>query len=300
MVTYSSDLPPLAPLKIFEAAGRLENFTRAGHELGLSQAAVSQQIRKLETNLGVTLFDRQHRKVALTSEGTRLLRSVRVSLELLAKTAREIRKGHSPTNLRVAADLAFAHHWLMPRITDFVACHLHITPSIVSSDYEADCLRDDIDVAILYGGGLWPGFETRFIFDEAIFPVCAPGYLDRHGSVDIDNLGDHVLLDLQDRWDWVSWSQWATEMGVRLPENIRVREFNSFPLLTDATVNAQGVGLGWKYLSDIQLDSGALVRLSERSLRTDRGYCLVINKPLSEPASEFVQWVEQLTTSPPQ
>ena len=297
MANLSLDLPPLSPLKVFETAGRLENFTHAGRELGISQAAVSQQIRVLEADLGVVLFDRQHRKVALTPAGARLLRSVRVSLELIAKTAREIRRGQSPTNLRVSADLAFAHNWLMPRVTDFAGRHPHIVPSIVSSDYEADCLRDDIDVAILYGGGTWPGYETQFIFDEEIFPVCALEYLERHGPVDLDHLDDHVLLDLQGRWDWVSWSQWAGEMDVRLPENIRVREFNSFPLLTDATVNAQGVALGWKYLSDRQLDNGVLVRLSEKSMRTDRGYYLVTRRPLSEPAIEFCQWVEQRTTA---
>ena len=170
------DLPPLAPLKVFETAGRLENFTHAGRELGLSQAAVSQQIQVLEKDLGVVLFDRLHRKVALTPA--------------------------------------------------------------------------------------------------------------------IDHLGSHVLLDLQGRWDWVSWSQWAGEMGVGLPETIRVLEFNSFPLLTDAAVNSQGVALGWKYLSDSQLESGALIRLSEKSLQTDRGYYLVTTGPLSEPASEFCEWVK--------
>ena len=171
MTGPSTDLPPLATLKAFEAAGRLGNFTHAGHEFGLSQAALSQQIRALEEDLGRALFDREHRSVSLTPAGDRLLRAVRVSLDLLTKTAREIRKGESPTNLRVASDSAFAHHWLMPRVTDFARHHPHIVPSIISSDYEADCLRDDIDVAILYGSGSWPGYAARFVFDEEVFPA---------------------------------------------------------------------------------------------------------------------------------
>ena len=106
-----------------------------------------------------------------------------------------------------------------------------------------------------------------------------------------------MLLDLQGRWDWISWRQWALELGVALPEQVRMREFNSFPLLTEASVDAQGVALGWKYLSDLLLNSGALVRLSKKSLRTDRGYYLVIREPMSRPASEFCSWVEKRTAT---
>ena len=291
MTKSASDLPPLGPLKVFESAGRLENFTRAGRELGLSQAAVSQQVKVLEEHLGVALFARRHRNVALTSEGARLLRSARVALELVARTAREIRRGQSPSNLRVAADLAFAHQSLMPRIADFIDGHPHIVPSIVASDYEADCLRDDVDVAILYGNGVWPGYQTRFLFGEEIFPVCSSAYLEAHGDIDINHLDDHVLLDLQGRWDWVSWTQWATEVGLHIPDSTRVREFNNFPLLTEATVNGEGVALGWKYLSDAHLDTGALIRLSDLSLVTDRGYYLVTRDGPARLAEEFCEWL---------
>ena len=294
MTKSASDLPPLGALKIFETAGRLENFTHAGHELGLSQAAVSQQVRVLEEHLGVALFERQHRRVALTSEGTRLLRSARVALELIAQTAREIRRGQSPSNLRVAADLAFTHQWLMPRIAGFIVGHPHIVPSIVASDYEADCLRDDVDVAILYGRGVWPGYETRFVFGEEIFPVCSSAYRKERGDVDIYHLDDHVLLDLQGRWDWVSWKQWAAEVGLHIPDSTRVREFNSFPLLTEASVNGQGVALGWKYLSDIHLDTGALIRLSDLSLVIDRGYYLVTRESPVGPAEDFCEWLMRI------
>ena len=295
MTTSASDLPPLGPLRIFETAGRLGNFTHAGRELGLSQAAVSQQVKLLEEYLGVALFVRRHRSVALTSEGTRLLRSARVALELITRTAREIRRGQSPSNLRVAADLAFAHQSLMPRIADFIAGHPHIVPSIVASDYEADCLRDDVDVAILYGNGVWPGYQTRFLFGEEIFPVCSPAYREEHGDIDIYHLDNHVLLDLQGRWDWVSWTQWATEVGLHIPDTTRVREFNNFPLLTEATVNGEGVALGWKYLSDAHLDTGALIRLSDLSLVTDRGYYLVTRDTPAGLAEDFCEWLTMST-----
>ena len=239
----------------------------------------------------MALFERRHRKVALTSEGTRLLRSARIALELIARTASEIRRGQSPSNLRVAADLAFAHQWLMPRIADFISAHAHVVPSIVSSDYEADCLRDDIDVAILYGDGAWPGYETRFVFGEEIFPVCSSAYCEERGDVDLNRLDEHVLLDLQGRWDWVSWSQWATEVGVHIPDSTPVREFNSLPLLTEASVNGQGVALGWKYLSDVHLDTGALVRVSDLSLVTDRGYYLVTRESPTGLAEDFCEWL---------
>ena len=290
-------LPPLGLLRVFEAAARCGNFTHAGLELGLSQAAVSQQIRSLERHLDVRLFERKHRRVELTLAGSRLFNAVRVSLEMIAATSRDIRKGQAPSNLRIAADIPFAQHWLMPRLADFSTQHPHINPSVMASDYDADCLRDEVDIAILYGSGDWPGFVCEFLLDEEIFPICSPDYLQRHGPITLECLGEHVLLELHGRWDWVGWRQWLSQRGVSLGEQAVVREFNLWPLLTDAVVNGEGVGLGWKYLSDHLMDSASIVRPLHESLSTDRGYYLVRREPLSEFAHSFYVWLKQRASS---
>ena len=294
-----TDLPPLAPLRAFQAAARLGNFTRAGRELGLSQAAVSQHVRTLERDLGVALFVRRHRSVEPTNAGRSLFHSVHAALEMIAGSAREIRRGDSLARLRVAADLSFAHYWLLPRIAGFVAAHPHVTPSIVSSDDEAECLHEDVDAAMLFGTGAWRGREARLILEEEVFPVCSPVYAATQGPLTLADLGGHVLLDLDGRWDWMRWRQWLSAVGQPMPATARLREFNSWPLLTDAAVASQGIGLGWRHLSDDLLASGALLRPFEQTVRTGRGYYLVTRAPLSEAAGDFCDWLVREASADP-
>ena len=292
-----SELPSLPLLRVFEAAARHANFTHAGRELKLSQAAVSQQIRALEADLGVKLFARLHRGVALTAAGEQLFRTVRASLDMIAKTSRALRADDDKSMLRIGSDLPVAQHWLMPRISEFARSHPDITPDIVASDVEADCLHDEVDVALLYGDGDWPGYEVDFLLDEAVFPICSPDYLARRGPISLETLDTHVLLELTGRWDWLSWQQWLAHAGGALGERARVREFNNLPVLTEAVVNSQGIGLGWKHLCDELLNKGAVVQPLQVSVCTERGYYVLLRTPPSAHASLFRDWLKARVTA---
>ncbi len=267
----------MTTLAAFEASARLRSFTHAAEELFVTQAAISRQIRILEQHLGVKLFDRTHRRIELTEPGQRFQHAVSVALDLLANSAGSIRVEDRPHDLTLGADLSMAHLWLMPRFPNFQAQYPDISVNIIASDNEQDCLRRSVDMALLYGDGNWPGFDTRLLVAEEIYPVCTPEYLE--SGVPISEPGDllkHTLLDLRgDRWDWVDWHQWLAKKNIPFPSDIRSLGFSNLPLLIQAACAGQGIALGWNRLLDRQLESGALVQPLDLSVRTGRGYFLV-------------------------
>ena len=299
MQRLRSSLPPLTTLPAFEASARLLSFTQAAAELYVTQAAVSQQIRVLEENLGVRLFERSHRQIKLTEEGQRFQHVVAVALDLVGHSANELRGQVTSSDLTIAADLSMAHLWLLPRFPMFREEFPDIAVSILASEREADCLKDGVDLALLYGDGNWPGFDAHLLVQEEIFPVCSPDYLSKRAPIkEPGDLIDDVLLDLRgERWDWVDWQQWLTEKDVAIPGGVRFLGFNNLPLLIQAACRGQGIGLGWRCLVDDLLAEGTLVQPLDLSLRTDRGYYVVKRAGLrmSPETKILYDWVIQIS-----
>jgi len=292
MDRHSRGLPPLNAVPAFEAAARLLSFSAAARELNVTQSAVSRQIRLLEEDLGTALFIRQNRTVRLTARGRELLPVAANALTMLAATCREFRKGVAPTRLKVSADLSFGHERLVTILANFNVAHPEIAASVIASDYEPDCLREDVDLAILFGNGTWPGHEARFLFGEEVFPVCSPGYLAEHGPMALDTLLDHHLLDVEGRWDWMTWAQWLQRFDMTVGPETRLQESNNWPLLMEAARRGRGVALGWRYITD--LADGSLVRPVKESVTTDLGYYLVIpsDRTPTDPSAAFMAWLE--------
>lgn len=270
-------LPPLDPLVAFEAAARHLSFTLAARELNLSQAAVSQQIRNLEQNLGVELFHRAHRAVRLSSRGREYQHTVSTILRQLASATADLTAPMDRPRLNIAADQSIATMWLMQRLPRFQQLYPDVAVRLVASDDERDCLVDDIQISIIHGNGDWPGFHAELLFEEEVFPVCSPDYLTskrRIGSV--SDLVALELLELEDnRWDWMNWRIWLSGNGVDLPAGHKSFQINSYPLLIEAAKNGQGLALGWRYLVDNALAGGELVRPVAQSLHTAFGYYFV-------------------------
>ncbi len=298
MYRTRNQLPPLTALPAFEASARLLSFTRAAEELAVTQAAISRQIRVLEDYLGVQLFDRGHRRIKLTHEGQRFQHVVAVALDLIAGSAKELRGQALDTDLTIAADISMAHLWLLPRFPRFREAFPDIAVNILASEREVDCLKEGIDLALLYGNGDWPGFDAHLLVQEEIFPICSPGYLKEHPHIrSLDSLADEVLLDLRgERWDWVDWRQWLTEKDIDIPDGVQFLGFNNLPLLIQATCRGQGIGLGWRCLVDDLLEDGTLVRPIDMSLKTDRGYYVIkrANIRMSLETKTLLDWVVQM------
>ncbi|MBT5433975.1 MAG: LysR family transcriptional regulator [Rhodospirillaceae bacterium] len=291
------DILPLSTLPVFEAAARHQSFALAAAEINLSQAAVSRQIKQLEERLGVLLFERGHRSVRLTEKGERLQRATTVSLDLLRETARTLKPDTPAGSLNVATDLALAHFWLVPRLDDFQKMNTGLSIYLMTSDDEQECLREDIDVAILYGDGSWPGHVSRFLIDEEIFPVCSRDYFDGRAmpTEPIDLLREPLLDVVGGPWSWITWPQWMAEHGVEFPPGTPSLEFNTLPWAIQAACAGQGVTLGWKHLCDDLLASGTLIRPITHSVTTGRGYYVVIKETSSvrDEIEKLLFWLDQ-------
>ncbi|OED40050.1 hypothetical protein AB833_12765 [Chromatiales bacterium (ex Bugula neritina AB1)] len=308
MQNLSAQLPPLEPLVAFEAAARLQSFTLAAEELNLSQAAISQRIRNLESFLGTGLFVRSHRAVQLSPSGIEFQHAVSATLRHLACATADLKAPVTPTRLTVATDQSVASLWLMPRLPDFKRRHSEFAIRLIASDEEQDCLGDDVQVAIIHGNGNWPGFNSELLFKEEVFAVCSPSYLrdhSAHRSVDPTGFAELVLLELEDkRWDWMNWRAFLSAIGSDHSTGHAAFRINSYPLVIDAARNGQGIALGWRYLVDDDLASGALVKPFDCSVSTQFGYYLVWphNKAQSSAVIDFREWslreLTQQTDSP--
>ena len=270
-------LPPLDPLIAFEAAARLLSFTRAGEELHLTQAAISQQIRSLEQSLQVKLFTRSHRAVQLTNEGREYQHTVAAVLKQLAGATMDIQNVEFAQQLVIGCDQSFASQWLSARFERLRQLLPDVALRIIASDDYGESLGPEVQVAILHGDGSWPGFEALRLFDEEVYPVCSPAYTHSDAEQDwVAWLLQAQLIDLADsHWNWMNWRLWLGGNNIDEPLGNRNLQINSYPLVIEAACNGQGVALGWRYLVDDLIEQGRLLRPVEQSLVTEFGYYLL-------------------------
>jgi DNA-binding transcriptional LysR family regulator len=290
-------LPPVSSLVVFEAAGRLNNFTAAAQELNVTQAAVSRQILGLEAHLGISLFHRQHRQVRLTAEGITLHQAVSQGLLAIVDCVQRLTAAQNRSAISIGATLGFATLWLMPRLSEFNAEHPDIQLRLISSDSLGDLGDEQLDLGIRYGTGNWSDVNATKMFDGEVFPVCSPSLLERfpipRGLVDIEKL---PLLEMEviDP-SWTSWEAWRTAQTPAPKLSTRRQRFNNYPLLIQSAIAGQGLALGWRYLVDDQLNSGQLVRPFPASFKTNLDFYLIepANRRETPTTTILKSWLQQ-------
>ncbi|MCP4768559.1 MAG: LysR family transcriptional regulator [Gammaproteobacteria bacterium] len=277
-------LPPLEPLIAFEAAARLLSFTRAGEELHLSQAAISQQIRSLESSLQVQLFTRSHRAVQLTNEGCEFQHTVTAILKQLAGATMDIQNVEFSRQLVIGCDQAFAAQWLSARIVQLRQLLPSVMLRIVASDDYGESLGAEVQAAVIHGNGQWPGFHAQLLCVEEVFPVCSPDYPHQQAQQDWAGwLLQAQLIDLADsHWNWMNWRLWLGGNDIDEPLGNRNLHINSYPLVIDAACAGLGVALGWAGLVDDLIAEGRLIRPLKQSLKTEFGYYFIYRETLRD------------------
>ncbi len=295
MMSLRSKLPPPNSLVVFEAAARLLNFTRAAAELGVTQAAVSRQIRGLEEHLGVELFRRRPRALSLTPPGRRLQAATTMGLEHIASTAAALRQARGDAEVTVSTSVSFASYWLMSRIAKFRVAHPEAEIRLVASRPVANLAVAGIDLAVRYGRGDWPGVEAVHLMNNEVFPVCTPGYLEGRPTLERpgDLPGETLLHLIEHDRNWVTWEAWLKSQGVSERPARRGHEFDNYLGLIQAALDGQGIALGGGRLADDFIMRGALVRPIAAAMRSERGFYLLIpdDVPLSPPAALFRDWL---------
>lgn len=265
-------IPGTRALRTLEAAGRHLNFTRAADELGLTPAAVSYQIKEIEDQLGIVLFTRTSRTIRLTEQGVVVFDAAVDALDTLGRAVARARKMERGAGLlKVSADAQFAAKWLMRRIEGFRKAHPGIELRFdISSDLR-DFGQDDIDVAIRFGGGKYPGLAAHRLFDNAIGPVCSPALLSAGPPIrQARDLANHTLAHIE--WSrqgitWPNWPMWMAAAGVDDFDDSRTVVFGTSSELLQAALEGSAVVLAEFAMVAGDLAEGRLVRPLELSLR---------------------------------
>lgn len=294
MEGFRRRLPSMTSLVVLEAVARRLSFTKAAAELGVTQAAVSRQIRGLEHELGFALFRRLHRRVELTERGRVLAGVLSHSFQVIDQTIANLRAQSDEGELVIGATIAFTQLWLLPRISEFRRLHPDTKIRLITHDTAIDLERDMVDVAIRYGDGIWPDGRSVFLCEDELFPVCSPGYADGGRLPEAaSQFLDHTLLEDESPSPGATgWKEWLAAFGVVRSGRPMLR-LSYYSDVIHAAVAGHGIALGWNCLVEDLLQQDRLRRVSDLRMRTRSAYFVVVpNRDASKPnAVAFVEWL---------
>jgi LysR family glycine cleavage system transcriptional activator len=267
-------LPPLNALKAFEAAGRHLSFTKAADELGVTQAAISHQIKFLEELLGQPLFRRMTRRLMLTDAGQMLLPGIREGFETLANAVNRLRTAGSSGTLTVSLMATFALRWLVPRLGRWQRAHPDIDVRLSTTSRLVDFAREDVDVGIRHGRGQWPGLSATRLFAPAYTPILNPVLLPP--GVKIQKPADLLKLPLlRERDEEVSWMAWFAAAGETYAPAEKGPEFDSTVMAGQAAIQGLGAALAPPEFFADEIAEGRLIQPFTVMASTGKAYYLV-------------------------
>jgi DNA-binding transcriptional LysR family regulator len=291
-------LPALDLLVGFEAAARHLSFTKAGEELFLTQSAVSRQIKELEEQLGVPLFQRRHRALALTPEGQQFYAAAAQVLVIMRAATDRLRSRTGRQAIALTTTHSFAALWLIPRLAGFTRAHPEADVRITADTRVQDLERDGLDIAIRHGPPSLAGPNAIRLFGERVFPVCSPKLLkDRSRPLrEPRDLGKHTLLQYDDpdgRHPWLHWKTWLEVAGIADLRPAGTLTFSGYEQIIPAALAGHGVALGRTPLVRDLLASKELVAPFKSSADPARAYFAIVSKRAAgrPEVAAFVEWL---------
>jgi DNA-binding transcriptional LysR family regulator len=300
---YRRLIPSVTALVEFEAVARHASFTLAADELGVTQAAVSRQVKFLEETLGTRLFNRLHRSIELTAEGEALYLVVAESMQKIAGVFDRLSSGPIQQELVLAATSAFSHFRLLPRLASLKKALPDLQLRIATQMFTADLRAKDVDVAVRFGDGNWSDGSATLLFDEEVFPVCSPAWLtSQPGLGSLQEVASAALIESDATSEgWMRWEEWFHAVGFR---PVRLNFALRCSLYTDAIEAArygQGIALGWGRLVHDLLATGELVRLPVASFRTADSYYAVVphGRTITPAVDGLIAWLQSRSSHNP-
>lgn len=291
----------LNALRAFEAAARHQSFSAAAAELHVTSAAVGQQVRALESWLGVALFNRASSgaaRLVATDVARAALPDVREGLDRLRIGLARLKEGSLSTGLTVAVSPAFAAKWLLPRIEGFQRAYPQTDVLLDTNLRPVDFIAEGMDIGVRYGSGHWPGLTATRLMDEEMYPVCAPGYsLLKNGRLSAKKLGEATLihdLSMVGDPDYPTWRTWLDASGhpeINAEHGLRI---NNSAAVLQAAIDGQGLALGRSVLLRDDLEAGRLIRpFGEASRALEFAYYIVHRPEVADLAKikAFREWL---------
>ena len=295
-------LPPLNALRAFEAAARHLNFSRAAEELSVTPGAVSQQIQNLEDYIGAALFKRTPKGLLLTDAAQIALPALREAFDRLAEAASMLTAAVDGRRLTVSVAPSFAAKWLVPRLGLFEEAHPQVDVWVSAGMELVDFATGEVDVAIRYGGGRYPGLEVQRLMQETVLAVASPDLLAANPLNELEDLAHHILLhdgspDADDSCP--DWTMWLAARGVKGVDGQRGPRFNQSSLVIEAAVGGRGIALAKRALAQADLDAGRLVAPFQIADEVDFAYYVVHPKAKGRlpQVKAFVSWLTAQATA---
>jgi LysR family glycine cleavage system transcriptional activator len=282
-------LPSLKYLKTFQVAAARESFKAAAHELCVTPSAVSHQIKALEEQLGVVLFERGPHSLTLTEAGRNYLRHMDAVFARLESVTEQLQVRYGRSVVRLHVPPFFATEMLLPRLPAFLDAQpdtdIHINTVSSAQSHAADA-----DLSILVGAAPEDGHACHRLFSQSFVPACAPGLLERLPVNRIEDLNGHTLIIHEARRD--GWQRWGETHGVELRPKKFVR-FDTMYAAAQAAEHGVGVALVSLRLGSERFTQGSLVKLFDAELQTGEHYFLILRKEdeARPDVRAFTQWI---------
>ena len=264
-------------LVLFEAAARLKSFSAAAEELGVTQPAVSQAVRRLEAAIGARLFRRGHRSITLTAAGERLFGDVADGFSRILATARQIGRTAQPDHVTLLVSTAFATWWMVPRLAEFRARHPRVDLRLETLDKDLEIAAEATSLAVRRGDGHWPGYDTALIAPERLMALASPGFLARQAPpqspADLRRL---PLIHLEEPHRYrPGWPEFFKALGTDYRDQGEGLRLNDYALVLQAAMAGEGVALGWMHVCERPVQKGLLAPVGPWEWRTGQGFHLV-------------------------
>lgn len=289
-------MPHFQNLYSFYQSAELGSFKEAAELMFISSAAVSQQIRQLETQLEVKLFERQHRKVVLTPEGKLLHQYAQQGFTALEEGVRQISHDTTPNSLALATLPSFAQHWLVPRLGDFCELFPELTVLMMPQNALVNFAREQVDLSIRFGPGEYEGLQSDYLMADHLYPVCHPLYLKEHAITSLDDIANVRLIE-DTRAD-MDWKRWLKIAGKDIKTTIPALKYEGAHVVIEGALAVQGVALvrhslAWKYI-----EQGLLVKISDIEVCSSYSYWLCAPSAYfkREKVINFSHWIKKQTS----
>ncbi|PCH66271.1 MAG: transcriptional regulator [Rhodobacteraceae bacterium] len=277
MLKLHHSLQSLNHLAAFEASARLCSFTKAAEELGVSQPAISQSIRRLEAAIGIQLFRRNHRIISLTDAGAALKDDVTQGLERIEHSIKLLQQRSQGQHVTLSVSSAFAHYWLVPRLQDFRATHPEIDLRMQQTDMDLDLAQEGISLAVWRGTGRWRGYESILLAHESISALASPAWIARNPRIDtLEQLKKCRLITLEEPHRYrPEWKDFFAAFGQAYTDDGTGLRLNDYALVLQAALAGEGVVFGWNHVAQSLVDAGLLVQIGNWTWHSGAGFYLV-------------------------
>jgi LysR family glycine cleavage system transcriptional activator len=288
---------PVGQLRAFDIAARNLNLSAAAEEMNVTHAAVSRQVKQLEERLGVKLFERLPRGLRLTPQGALLAEGTRAAFDQLAAALEDVSTPTVRRKLTISTFSSFNARWLMPRIQAFAMLFPNVDLQVITSAQLTDFAREDVDIAIRFGGGHYPGLHTVPLFRPREIVVCAPSLLKGGAPLkNVSELRNFTLLHDDSYRSWTRWLDAVGAKGVNPRRGIVCGDRNS---LLQAALAGQGMAIASEVFAATELAAGRLVKVFEQEVTSEYAiYAVCLPRRLNDPmVAGVMEWLEKESKS---